>query len=553
VLALALALHHYLRLCAGAPTVLAGAYRHIATEAMHLVRRARFQVEDRAVRALLEVLEQAPALDEWLLDTWTLRLERALDLENEHGEKLVELTAGLPRVASMLRGDERIGWELRFAHDMADLAGLEGPAPVLLERVLRAAEAGAGALPWARLLLGAPPSPAALDAAWLTARAALHPVAWSALAVQAAAVGDAATATAAGQRAMRGASATDREAVVAVLSRAAVALGLPAVALARPVETAPEAAAVRAAEHLRAGAPLEALQVMAISDRASAPRRTGRMALEAGRHADALAMLRYAAHRFTRPDEWALLAAAAWHGRRPRVAVEAYQRYFDLGGPATPEMLAAHISMLTSVGRYAEATPWAHRLVEASRQAPAYRAIALGSMAAVLLGTGRYAEALKHAREARELLAGGDVRAIDELIERCTSRSAPARMADPDDEPERQAALALARGDVVTVRRLAGGVDATRGGVMAAALHAAVMRADADDTAALGAAATTLATTAGATNPGAVLARLLALRLREDAFILIDPSPPPSGPLDTVTFDAAFRARNEARRQRGEG
>ena len=119
VLALGVALVQYVAERRAPPTPIAGAYRHIATEALHLVRRARYQIEPAAIRALLQLVERLGAAPEWLLDTWLLRVERALDLEAEHGAYLENYVAGLPNVARLLRGDERIGWETRMAHDLA--------------------------------------------------------------------------------------------------------------------------------------------------------------------------------------------------------------------------------------------------------------------------------------------------------------------------------------------------------------------------------------------------------------------------------------------------
>ncbi len=541
MLALALALDQYFRQVATGATPLAGAYRHIAVEALHLVRRARFQVEDRAVHGLLATLEAHAGVDEWLLDGWLLRVERALDLENEHGEKLVELTSDLPRVSALLRGDERIAWELRFAFDLASTPGQHEPAAMMFERALRGGDAGAGAGPWARLLLTCPAGPGALDEAWLVARAAQHPLGYAALARHALVAGHDELARDAATRALAAAPPDDRADVAALLASFA-----PGKVLAEPPPTTSDAALVRATIEVRAGRVADALRTIAVVDRFAAPRRVGRLVLEAGRPDEALTLLRYAAHRFTRPEEWSLLAVAAWHARRPGIAADAYQRYFETGGAAAPEMLAAYVSMLISGGRFTEAQPWAHRLVEASAQAPAYRAVALGSMAAVLLGQGRFAEAARQARDARTLLAGSDVSAMDDLLARCEARQQPARIADPDDAAERQAALALARGDLAAVLRLATGEDAERGGIVAAALHASAERATADDAPALAAASRVLTQTIGATSDGAVHARLTALRLREDAFILIDPPPVPRGPLDIAGFDAAFAARQRA-------
>ena len=153
VYALGVALARYLAAQSGAPTPIAGAYRRVATEALQLVRRARYHVEDAAERALLALLDRSAArldaADAPLFDTWLLRVERALELDTEFGAYLPALVDGLPRVGAHLRGDERIGWELRLADDLAALPGQLDAARVLYARAARAIEGGAAWARWA--------------------------------------------------------------------------------------------------------------------------------------------------------------------------------------------------------------------------------------------------------------------------------------------------------------------------------------------------------------------------------------------------------------------
>ncbi|MEZ4366574.1 MAG: hypothetical protein R2939_09840 [Kofleriaceae bacterium] len=570
--ALGLALGHYLPMTTQPPTPLTGAYRHVAAEALHLVRRARFQIEDHAIRALLELLERCAGVDPWVLDTWLLRVERALDLEAEHGSLLGELTRDLPTVGALLRGDERIGWELRFAFDLASDPSQAEPAAMMFERALRATEAGAGARAWARLL---PAEAGALDAAWLTALAAQDPEAWRVLASAAFASGRISDGLRAADRAMRSADPADRPALLAALApswhaagvtvpfdgAAAHAAGATAIERAdvdgaiaclrwaattgpRPAEATQHLVAVLA----KAGRAHEALREFATIERADAPRKIGRVMLECGRPAEALTLLRYASARFTRPEEWELLAVAAWHAGDKEIAASAYQQVLALGGAATPELLAGYVSALNAVGRWVEAAPLAKQLVdEAATTAPAFRGVAAREMATALLGQGRFADAARHAREAQALLPN-EASALTELVRRCDARQAPAVAPEPADALERRAYAALERGDLATVHQLTEG--STAAGVRLIALVAAERRAD-DDPAAvpvreLEAATGTLERTAGATAPASVLARLRALRLRENAFILIDPPPPAAPRLPAARFDAEYAQRRAA-------
>ena len=53
MLALGVALANYFVAASGPPSPIAGAYRHIATEALHLVRRSRYQIDTSAIQGLL--------------------------------------------------------------------------------------------------------------------------------------------------------------------------------------------------------------------------------------------------------------------------------------------------------------------------------------------------------------------------------------------------------------------------------------------------------------------------------------------------------------------
>ncbi|HEX4421464.1 MAG TPA: hypothetical protein VH165_26295, partial [Kofleriaceae bacterium] len=172
MLALGLALAHYFVAVSGPPSPIAGAYRHIATEALHLVRRARYQIEPGAIAALLRMLDWVGDAPDWLLDTWLLRVERALDLEAEHGAYLDGMVAELPRVARLVRGDERLGWELRLAHDLSRDPSQYEPAAALFARAARAVEAGGVLRAWSGAAMAAAAAPAVqLDVHWRAALA----------------------------------------------------------------------------------------------------------------------------------------------------------------------------------------------------------------------------------------------------------------------------------------------------------------------------------------------------------------------------------------------
>ena len=119
-----------------------------------------------------------------------------------------------------------------------------------------------------------------------------------------------------------------------------------------------------------------------------------------------------------------------------------------------------------------------------------------------------------------------------------------------EQSPERRAYEALAAGDVAVPEELA-----TRGnswGLFRAALVATELRAEADNlapvpTRALEAALMVLERSTGNTLPDAVLCRLRALRIRENAFIQIDPPPPMGTRLADGELDRRLADRTQPR------
>ena len=472
VYACGVALAHYLALASGPPTPLSGAYRHVATEALHLVRRGRYEIDEGGARGLLELLDGSGAED-WLLDTWLLRVERALDLDNEHGGYLAALVDGLPRVAGLLRGDERLGWELRMAWDLAAEPGGQAPAAHLFERCQRAMETGAAAAAWSDVAAASLPPDQAIDVHWLAALAnpSDHAEAWCNLARAQLALGRADDAFEALCRAAAaGAGRRDRAIAGFADTWAAAGLDVP----------------------------------FGFNDAL----RAGLAALDAGEPERAARCLRWCTARAP-TDRIAgqhLVLAYARAGDVHR-AVEAAAA-FDRDAPA----------------RHAAAA-----LVEAGQHAGA--ALAL-----------RYAALRSTAAEAGRAAAGPVADA----------GRVPADGSGPEATVERRAWDALAADDLLTVERLAAAGDSW--GLFRAALAATERRSTADNAVpvprrALDAARMVLDRSVGAAVPDAVLARIRALRVRENGFIQIDAPPPLGTRMTAEAFEAAFaeRARAAAR------
>ena len=359
LLALGLALANYLVAASGPPSPLAGAYRHIATEALHLVRRARYQFEPVAITALLRLIDRLGDTPEWLLDTWLLRIERALDLEAEHGAYLDGMIAGMPNVSRLLRGDERIGWELRLAHDLASDPSQYEPAAMLFTRAARAVEAGGVWVAWSAAATTAQ-HPTARDIQWSAALANPTGVAdpWLGLARSLFAAGQHADGFAAACRGMAATSAKDRAHVLAELAPAWQAAGIATpldgtIAFELGITTASEDRLEVAAQHLRwataveptnpkrahslavvlarLGRAHEAIRVLSHHERSDAPRLIGRVLVDCGHDAAAVAIRHYAARRVRGAEDRARVSSelSGEHSSEPSGDLSGEQRACD--------------------------------------------------------------------------------------------------------------------------------------------------------------------------------------------------------------------------------
>lgn len=128
------------------PNVIAGGYRLLLDGALELASSAiGGALNAGELRAFFECIEPVAAhTDEWFLDHWLLRIERALRVEHTLAGRFAELTHGLPRVAALLRGDEQIGLEFRAAWLLERQGNQDGEALRLYERCLRAVGRSAG-------------------------------------------------------------------------------------------------------------------------------------------------------------------------------------------------------------------------------------------------------------------------------------------------------------------------------------------------------------------------------------------------------------------------
>ncbi|MCX5743132.1 MAG: hypothetical protein NT062_11630 [Proteobacteria bacterium] len=574
MLALGVSLANYLVATSGPPTPIAGAYRHIATEALHLVRRSRYQIDSTATIALLRVVEGFAAAPEWLLDTWLLRIERALDLEAEHGAFLDGMLVGMPTVQRLLRGDERIGWELRLAHDLAVDPSQYEPAAMLFERCARATEAGGVALAWSSAAVAGAPASAQLDVHWLAATANPTSVGapWLRVAQGLFDAGRSGDGFAAACRGVAATQTRDRKAAIAALApswkSAANATPLDdAQAFDAGLAAASEGNLPLAVQHLRwaaacdpgnakraqglavalarLGHGFEAIRVLAQHERTDAPRLIGRALLDAGRHVDATLMLRYASRRFRSADDWESLAFAASRADNDAVCAQAGRKALALGAKS-PALIAALATALYHLGEFGDCETVAKQLI-ADGAAPEARIVGLHAMARALAGQGRHVDAHPYARATAELGPDDALAAeLAETMDRIVAQLEPPIRPSAEHSMERRAYDDLEAG---TFDSLVTAITSPSWGITRVALAACEFRrADEGGLAiaprALDAAVAILGRTEGTTNPDAVLARIRALKVRDNAFIQIDPPPPLGTRATPEEFERAFTDRD---------
>jgi hypothetical protein len=168
-------------------------------------------------------------------------------------------------------------------------------------------------------------------------------------------------------------------------------------------------------------------------------------------------------------------------------------------------------------------------------------------MARALAGQGRHVDAHPYAKEAARLGPNGDLaQDLIETMDRIVAQQIPPIRASAELTMERQAWADLEAG---RFEALTAAISSPSWGITRSALAACEFRTD-DESGipvaprALDAAIAVLGRTEGQTNIDATLARIRALKIRDNAFIQIDP-PPPMGLRSTPEdFERAYAERD---------
>jgi tetratricopeptide (TPR) repeat protein len=306
-----------------------------------------------------------------VLDAWLLRLERALELDTSYGALLDAISDGLPRVRALLRGDERIGFELRMAFDLKEDPACLDPARVLFERCQRAMETGAAAVQWSDMADATLPEAEALDVHWTCtlANPGNHAGPWVHAAKLCFARGRAADALWALTWGFRPTSAEWRKAQLVKLEGAwrTSDLDIPfefAAAQARGLEALQRGAldeALRCFQWCDAldpknsgvkhnlgltyammGKVYEAVRELSAAEGDEGPKKAGHAFLQQQRYADAVRAYHYASLRFDDADDWRLLATAAWFAEDDDLAALAYGKMISAAAAGAVDTQTLH-------------------------------------------------------------------------------------------------------------------------------------------------------------------------------------------------------------------
>jgi tetratricopeptide (TPR) repeat protein len=577
------AIARYLAATTSPPSPGTGALRVVATEALAACSLLSASLPDEVVVAFLEVMEsaagaegQSPACDEWTFDTWLLRVERAFGIEDRYSGRLSTSTRGLmPKVTALLRGDERVAAEYRMAHELAadKPEGWSKAASVLLARVFRAG--GQCAHAWSDAAVSGLSPEEALDVQFLCLAApsghATPSVNAAKLLLEAGRPGEAVEALKSGIGFAGANWRKERLAEIAPLwEKAKVdvpfdwkrcnsegSAALQKGNLARAIQCLSWCGALDPDNHelwrnlgiayAQDGDDYEAVRAFARFDDATEGVKLAGLVLCQAKHAkEGLAVLDYISRWFTRAEDHRYHALFAWQAGDDPAMLRAYGRAWRMDPAALNGVdLNGYAGVLYEAGEYAESERVTKRLELVAGSDPELRGCALHCMACADIGFERWDEAIAHAKEAL-LVNPSDVRRpfYEKTLARAERRERMARSVSPP-APVTLVQDALEEGDFRTVL---GNADSADWRIRHAALLASDFRYETENGTgvtprARAASEWVLRDSRGATDSAVVLARIEALRIRENALFSLDP-PPPLG--DRLTRDQ-FR-RELARR-----
>jgi len=263
---------------------------------------------------------------------------------------------------------------------------------------------------------------------------------------------------------------------------------------------------------------------------------------------DALEILEYASRWYSRADQWLTFGGIAYAAMDNPRSIKGYQIAYRLDPDSFDEsQLNAYAGVLDEVADYATCEKIGNHLLRKAGDDLAWKTNAWNHLACAFIGKGDFDEALRYAEMAVAQNPNPDNNGpFGDTLSRAKQRTRPTRpVAAPASDPSRDVASLLDSG---AAGDLASKLSDPSWRVRRAALHASRYRFASENHVgvtprAISAATAILADSTGSTDRDVILARMLALQIREQAYFARDPVPRLGDRMTRDAFYAEFRAR----------
>jgi tetratricopeptide (TPR) repeat protein len=579
------ALARYLSITTRAPTPIAGGLRMVAGEALSLVARHRHALSDRAVQALLGAIE--PLLrraDRWIGTAWLATVERCCGIDERAAGDVPGFVRDYATVAARILGPEEAavlsasvarlhrdrpdGWDAAVGAQAGRLALHTGYAGVdewadatvaqhaartidlddavdTLHTAAYLAE-GVSAMPsahLARVLFGAGRAPAGLHVlcAGLAIAdtkvrdrelAALAPM-WNAASPGVPMEFDK-VATGMFEALQKGEAARAEK-----LGRWAVALDPTNGEAHRNLglALAQQGKLADALHHLVRGTPEQATQILA------------GVLYQSGKLVEAMTVLDYASRWYVRADQWLTYGGIAYAAMDNPRTVKAYALAYQLDPDAfDTSQLNAFAGVLDEVGDYVLCEKIANHLLRVAEDDILWKTNAWNHLACAYIGLGRFDEAVQFAEQAvTQNPLADNTAGFAATLERARTKTKTTPPPPTVPVKVREPVFALLEaGDFASASVLgdAGSSWRTRRAALCASRFRFASENDVEVTPRARAAANAaLVDTVGLVDLEAVIARMVALEVREQAYFARDPLPRLGDRMTRDAFYREFRAR----------
>lgn len=582
--AAAQALARYLAATTAPPSPLAGGYRTVAAEALALVWRHRAALGDREARGVLGVLEPLlRRVDRWVGSQWLGTVERACAIDERAGGDVAGFARDYPTVAARILGPEETavlsasvarlhrerpeGWAAAVVAQAGRLASHTGYAGAdewadgaAAQHAAREVETddtldalhtacylaeGVAAGPCihaARVLLAAGRAPAAFAVLcaglgagadpWRAEQLATLAEPWKRASIDVPLELDQLAAQ------MFQALQKGEPARAEKLGRFAVAIDPRNGEAHRNlgIALAQQGKIPEALHHLMRGSPEQATQILC------------GLLYQSGKLADAMAVLDYASRWYVRADQWLTYGGIAYAAMDNPRTVRAYALAYQLDPDAfDASQLNAYAGVLDEVGDAATCEAIANHLLRAAGADLMWKTCAWSHLACAYCGQGRFDEAVALAQQAVDqnpLTDNTAGFAATLLRAQSRTRTTPPGLPPPGKLREPVFHLLEAGDFAAASSAIADPSWRVRRAALTATCYRFASENDVDVTPrARAAAVAVLADTAGLADREAMLARDIALAIREQAYFARDPLPRLGDRMTRDAFHHEFRAR----------